>query len=114
MNANGNRSLQIEEAIALSRDMLAAAQENAWERVAEIDAQRRMLVMQCFHRPTPEQDASAVATAIREILALNHHITKLGKVQRQVLGDKLHTNRMGRIAQEAYLRCALSDITTIG
>jgi len=101
------RKQQLGKIIALSRDMLASAQENAWERVAEMDAERRTLVMRCFHRPTPEQDTAAVAAAIREILSLNHQVTDLGKARQRHLGDTLDTNRVGRSAKAAYRRCAV-------
>ena len=100
------RSKQLGKIITLSRDMLISAQENAWERVAELDSQRHALVMHCFRSPTPERDASAVTAAIREILLLNQQVTDLGKAHQQNLGDKLHTNRVGRTAQVAYLGCA--------
>ncbi len=103
---DNERNKQLGKIIAVSRDMLVLAQKNEWERVAELDDQRRTLVMHCFRSPTPEQDASAVAALIREILSLNQQVTDLGKAYRQSLGDKLHTNRVGRTAQVAYLGCA--------
>jgi len=106
MDNRGKHTRQLEHIIALSRDMLASARENAWERVAELDAQRRTLVMQCFARPTPQQDALVVAAAIREILSLNQQVTELGEAQQQTLGDELHTNRVGHTAKVAYQRCA--------
>jgi len=100
------RRQQLGKIIALSQDMLELARENAWERVAELEGQRRTLVMQCFRSPTEKQDTSTMAAVIREILSLNQQLTDLGKAHRQHLGNKLHTNQVGRSAQLAYRDCA--------
>lgn len=100
------RKQQLGEIIALSQDMLELARDNAWERVAELEAQRRTLVMQCFHAPTEKQDSDIVAAVIREILSINQQLTDTGKAHQQYLGNQLRTNQVGRTAQQAYRGCA--------
>ncbi len=100
------RKQQLGKIIALSRDMLELARGNAWERVAELEEQRRALVMQSFHTPAAKQDSATVAAVIREILSLNQQLTDLGKAHQQHLGNQLHTNQVGRTAQQAYRGCA--------
>ncbi len=103
---NKQRKQQLGKIIALSQDMLELARDNAWERVAELEEARRMLVMQSFHTPTSKQDSATVAAVIREILSLNQQLTDLGKAHRQHLGNELRTNQVGRTAQQAYRGCA--------
>jgi len=103
---NHQRAQQFQQIIAYSRDMLSLAQENEWERVAELDGRRRALVIQCFQTVTPEQDAVAVAAAIREILSLNQQVADLGAQQQAAVGGQISTQRRGRTAQQAYARCA--------
>ena len=100
------RSQQLRDIIELSTEMLKLAHEQEWSQVAELEEKRRLLVMACFRQPTPEQDAPEVAAAIREILVLNQEVTALGKECQQQLGSEMHTNRVGRAAQTAYLNCS--------
>ena len=99
------RKQQLGKIIALSRDMLELARGNAWEGVAELEEQRRALVMQSFHTPAAKQDSATVAAVIREILSLNQQLTDLGKARQECLGGKLRTYRVGRSAQAAYQDC---------
>ncbi len=100
------RSKQLGKIIVLSRDMLVLAKENEWQRVAELDGQRRALVMQCFQFTTPDQDAPAVAAAIREILSLNQQVANLGAQQQATVSGHIRTQQLGRTARQAYSRCA--------
>lgn len=100
------RTQQFQQIIAYSRDMLTLAQENEWERVAELDSQRRALVMQCFQFATSDRDAPAVATAIKEILSLNQQVADLGAQQQAAVGGHIRTQKLGQTARQAYSRCA--------
>lgn len=102
---DSQRDQQLNDITDLSREMLLRAQENAWERVGELEEQRRSLVVLCFQHKTAEQDAPDVAALIREILRLNQEVTELSKKHQQVLAADIHTNRVGRSAQAAYQGC---------
>jgi hypothetical protein len=103
---DNKRSRQLEQILSLSKDMLARAGDDEWELVAEIEARRRELVMRCFQQPAPQQHATEVAAAIKEILCLNQEISDLGKRYQDQLGTEMHTNKLGRTASAAYLGCA--------
>jgi hypothetical protein len=103
---DSQRSQQLNDIIDLSREMLFRARENAWQRVGELEEQRRSLVALCFRHTTVEQDAPEVAASIREILRLNQEVTELGKKHQQTLGADIQTNKVGRSAQAAYRSCA--------
>lgn len=103
---DSQRSQQFRDLIDISREMLVQAREDAWERVGELEAQRRALMAQCFRHPTAEQDAPGVAASIREILHLDEEVAALGRKHRQTLGADIHTNRVGRSARAAYQGCS--------
>ena len=92
---DSQRGQQLKDIIDLSREMLLRARENAWQRVGELEAQRRSLVALCFRHPTAEQDAPEVAASIREILRLNREVTELGKTHQQMLGADIDANKVG-------------------
>jgi hypothetical protein len=91
------------EIIHITQQMLIMARENQWRQVAEMEARRRLLVQSCFQRPTPEQEASDVVAAIREILRLNEEVAELGQQWRGQLGTEIHAQKVGRAASAAYL-----------
>ena len=93
----------LQNIIQISKQMLLMARENQWQHVAEMDAQRRLMVQGCFQRAAPEQDASQVAAAIGEILRLNQEVAELGQQWRSQLGAEIHAGKVGRAASAAYL-----------
>ncbi|MCO6412065.1 MAG: flagellar protein FliT [Thiogranum sp.] len=97
---------QLEQIVLLSREMLKHAGQNDWARVAELEADRRKLVNQCFQQFTRLEDTSDVAPTIQEILHLNQEVMKLGAVHRESVGADMHRDSLGRTARAAYLGCA--------
>lgn len=97
------RRQQLGEIIHLSREMLEAARQLDWDKVAELEACRKPLVMECFREPVPKQDAAEVAAVIKEILNLNQQVAELGKQCQTALGSDIHTCNRGHAATSAYL-----------
>ena len=102
---DAERIQQLREIVGMSREMLAEAQGNNWDQVAELEAGRRGLVKECFQPVTSHQDVPGVAATIREVLHLNQKITELAKAHQETLGTDIHNNKMGRTARAAYLGC---------
>jgi hypothetical protein len=94
---------QLEEIIHLSREMLEAAAQRDWDKVVELEARRKPLVMECFREPPPKQDAAEVAAVIKEILNLDQQIAELGKQCQTTLGSEINTHNRGQAATSAYL-----------
>lgn len=102
---DAHRTRQLQDIIQLSQQMLSQARDNEWERVTELEAKRRELVLVCFRQTTPEQDSPDVAAAIKQILHLNQEVAELGRQFRDQLGTEIHTRKVGRAASAAYLSC---------
>lgn len=98
-----SRHRQLQQVVALSRQMLDQAKAMEWARVAELECERKRLVQEIFRRPVDGQEAPGVAAAIREILRLNEQVTRLGQECRDRLGGELHSHKRGRTASAAYL-----------
>lgn len=97
------RRQQLGEIIHLSREMLETARQLEWGKVAELEARRKQLVMECFREPGPKQDAAEVAAVIKEILNLDQQVAELGKQCQTALGSEIHTHNRGHAATSAYL-----------
>ena len=97
------RRRQLDEIIHLSREMLETARRLDWDKVAELEARRKQLVMEYFREPAPKQDAAEAAAAIREILKLDKQVAELAKQCQTALGSEIHTHNRGHEATSAYL-----------
>jgi hypothetical protein len=100
------RIRQLRDIVVLSREMLTHASGNDWEQLAELEADRRSLVMRCFQEPASQEDAPQLAVIIREILRLNQEITECVKARQEAVGSDMQNNKLGRTARAAYLGCA--------
>lgn len=89
--------------------MLDKAHESDWEQVASLDAERRILVDDCFSQATAHQDAHLTAAAIREILQINQSILEIGQRAKNELGEQITTHATGKAALNAYQNCT-SDL----
>lgn len=103
---HAQRKEQLVRIIDISERMLQQARAMEWTRVAELEAERKELVAECFRQPAVAAEAGDVAESIRTILRLNDEITALGRDCRAELGGKLQARRAGHAASAAYLNCA--------
>ena len=83
--------------------MLETARRLEWDKVADLEARRKQLVMDCFREPSPKQEAAEVAAVIKEILNLNQQVAELGKQCQTALANEIHTHNRGQAATSAYL-----------
>ena len=102
MHKDTGRTQVLRDIIEVSEAMLVMARENEWERVALLEAERRVMVQGCFERATREQDAPEVAAAIREILRLNQEVANLAGTWKDQIGADIRTQNVGRAASAIY------------
>ncbi len=103
---NDQRRADLGQIVDLSRQMLEHARCGGWERVAELEAQRREQVMNCFRDTAGGGHAAAETALIQLILRLNQELTELGRSHRDALGAELQQNKKGAAAHLAYATCA--------
>ena len=98
-----SRRQQLGEIIYLSREMLEAARQMEWDKVADLEARRKGLVMECFREPGPKKDAAEAVVAVKEILNLDHQVSELARLSQTALGNEIQTHNRGYAATSAYL-----------
>jgi len=98
---NGLRE-QAEALLGLTRSMAAAADEQKWETVAELEGQRRAIISEIFGTPAFQQDAGRLAACLREVLTFDRRIIDQGEAGLRELTDKLAGFGQSRRAQDAY------------
>ena len=92
VNASPNEQL-----LALTREMLASAEEGDWERLAELEQSRKPLFYQVF-----EQVGSRNADLAQEVLSIDEKTMQLAKSGKPALQQELLKLRSSGIANNAY------------
>ena len=91
-----------DEFVAVSREMLAAAQRGHWETVMGLQGERQRRLEAYFATPVPPDLADQVAAGIREMLELDRQVVDLGRKGMEELAGAMNGLRTGRRAQQAY------------
>ena len=85
----------------MTRDMLRLAGEGNWDRVAELERERRDDLARCFEEPVSDENGELVAEALAVMLHLNEELMSLlGTARDEVLAQG---------AKQARTRSALGE-----
>lgn len=83
--------------LALTREMLASAEESDWEKLAELEQTRQPLFYQVF-----DQIESSNADLAREVLSIDEQTRQLAEKGMPLLQQELLLLRSSGIANTAY------------
>jgi hypothetical protein len=89
------------QVLELSKQMLQAAKGDEWEKLAEIEKERRDLL---YTSPPLHDDTTilAIRQIVQQVLSIDEQIITLCQDGQQVLAGKLKFMRVGQRAQRAY------------
>jgi hypothetical protein len=97
---HAGRHALLEQALELTRQMGAHAQNGAWDAVIELERQRRTALEQAFAVEAPVDDTTAAR--IRTILDLDRQLIELGSQARDAVAGELSSAQRGRKVARAY------------
>jgi len=97
-----DRAMQLELIQALTKKMLQMAEQQQWENVSKLEAERSHLIGDFFKTKPSLSEAEHVASIILEVLAADKVIIALStSEQHRILGSSQKINR-GKQASKAY------------
>lgn len=96
------RRAWLERAEGLSREMLAAAGVGDWDRVRELDRQRRPLVEEAFAGALDDEARRTLEPALRRLAHLNEALLARAAEARDERGSAARSAGEGRRAVAAY------------
>ena len=91
--------------LGMTRDMLDLAQAGAWDRVTELERERRSDLQHCFATPVDVEHGELVAETLAALLHLNEELMSL-------LGDAREAV-LEQGAQQARRRSALDQYQNV-
>lgn len=96
------RRQQIHAIRSMSEQMLQLARNEAWETLADLEPERRRLIMRFFDKPASEEEAAAIAETIQDVLDIDREIIERGKQGRDAVRQQLSRLNQGQRAVDAY------------
>ncbi len=93
---------QIDSIVALTRNMLEACREGAWERFHDLEPRRRDEIMALFATSPQADDAEYAASAIKSVIDLDERIIGICEEEKRACAEQLATIRRGRHVHDAY------------
>ncbi|MCB1843407.1 MAG: flagellar protein FliT [Halioglobus sp.] len=87
---------RLAQALKLTEQMLAHAEKDEWQRVTELEVERRDDLVACFSREIPPADTELVAQAMAALLHLNEELMsrlKLARSAAMAQGRELSNKR---------------------
>ena len=95
------RQTALDGALRLTAAMTEAAEAGDWDRLVELEAERRPLIEGAFEQVAPE-DAAALGQAILDLMEADRHIMALARAGRTALASRLEDFSRGRRGRAAY------------
>lgn len=103
------KQLELEKLQEMSQKMLISAQANEWEKLPELETERKR-VMESFFNPASFsqqlslQDSSRVEQAIQEVLSINDKISQLAEKEKVTINTRLYGMKKKQNVHSAYLQ----------
>ncbi len=96
------RQQQLQDAIALSKNMLETAERGDWEGIIELEKQRREGMMAGLKEPVAVEEAEGVNDSLQTLMQLNDQLTGLVQRARSDSAQQFAALQTGRSAANAY------------
>ena len=96
------RQQQLQDAIALSKNMLETAERGDWEQIIELEKQRREGMMAGLKEPVAVSEAEGVNDSLQTLMQLNDQLTGVVQRARSESAEQFAALQSGRSAANAY------------
>ncbi len=96
-----SQTVLLADTLAITQEMLASAQQDDWNAVADLEMRRRESLQLCFQSAVAESESEAIAEALAVILHLNEELLNLLNLARdKSLEDARSSSNSHRAAVE--------------
>ena len=91
------------QALSCSEQMFNLAQQQEWEALTQLEADRSLLLDRLFKHPALPQMLAKLATTLRQIIEMDQQTIALGKQAKDALKNEMRLLTQGKKAVDAYL-----------
>ena len=89
----------------MSQQMLMHAQQGHWPEISRIEAQRQVLIKECFDAPIPLSATATVRNNIKLLMQVDRNVMNLCEEKRNLIAADLNSHRHSRNACQSYQQC---------
>lgn len=93
---------QLNQAIELADQQLAAAKDNQWEHVAVLEQKRQAVIKRCFSNDVPDSLAKLVKLGVETLQRQEAELLKLAESSHQEASQAIKQRNKGSQASAAY------------
>ncbi len=97
-----SHTMRLQKALDITAEMVKDAQNNSWDRLRELESERRFNIEEAFVGKVPVDEAESMIELIARILDLNDELVFLGRETRGEFSQGMDKLSRGRRAKVAY------------
>lgn len=98
------REITLNQFLDISREMLKSADNNDWEKLPDLEQERKRLMQPFFESNITFSDSKKVEQTIKGVLQINTEIEQLAQKEKVSIGQQLHGMKKKQNVQSAYLQ----------
>ncbi|MBV1930782.1 MAG: flagellar protein FliT [Porticoccaceae bacterium] len=98
------RQAQLQQVLDLSKNMVEQAGRGEWEKIAELERQRRTDMMHALEAPLQEEETQQVRDSLEQLMQLNGQLAAIVKDARDNSVKQYNMLQDGHKATQAYAK----------
>lgn len=103
-----DKDFELKQFLVISQKMLDYAENNDWEKLPDLESDRKKIMQSLFESQDSDRDSSSGTTkieqTIKNVLSINEKIEQLAQQEKVVIGQQLHGLKKKQNVHSAYLQ----------
>lgn len=87
----------------ISKKMLGMAESKDWEKLPDLENERKILMQFFFEQSVSAQDSAQVKQVIQDVLSINEKISQLAEQEKMLIGQQINSMKKRQNVHSAYL-----------
>lgn len=103
-----DKDFELKQFLVISQKMLDYAENNDWEKLPDLESDRKKIMQSLFESQDSDRDSSSGTTkieqTIKNVLSINEKIEQLAQQEKVVIGQQLQGLKKKQNVHSAYLQ----------
>ena len=98
------KEIELKKFLDISRKMLKFAKNNDWDKLPDLEVERKRIMSSFFEEQISELDSTKIEQVIKDVLLINEKIEQLAQQEKVVVGQQLQGLKKKQNVHSAYLQ----------
>jgi hypothetical protein len=103
-----DKDFELKQFLVISQKMLDYAENNDWEKLPDLESDRKKIMQSLFESQDSDRDSSSGTTkieqTIKNVLSINEKIEQLAQQEKATIGQQLQGLKKKQNVHSAYLQ----------